>query len=62
MEVNGWREASTALLQGKNSHVPIGVEDGWDLKLILALRRQRRRKLPPLLERNANAQVVQSPP
>jgi len=60
--VNGWRKASTTLLQGKNSQVPIGEEDGWDLKLILALRWQRRRKLPTLLELNANPRVVQSPP
>jgi len=33
MEVNDWRKTSTALLNGKNPPVPIGEEDGWDLKL-----------------------------
>jgi hypothetical protein len=62
MEVNGWRKASTALLQGKNPQVPIGEEDGWNLKLILALRWQRRRKPPTLLQLKANARVVQPLP
>jgi hypothetical protein len=61
MEVNGWRKASTALLQGKNPQVPTAEKDGWDLKLILTLRWHRRRKPPTLLELNANDRVVQSP-
>lgn len=28
-----WRKASADLLHGKNPLVPIGEEDGWDLKL-----------------------------